>query len=417
MCIFLVARIYAGRWGSVPVAVAGAYLISSTATLFYTPAAESQFQMKHHPQMMFHYIAINCIWIIPSFFATKPKPVDFLLRPISRYLLIFFCIGAWIAVFHQIPYALKSLSQGAHVTRIDLNEAKISPLPSNLVTTISVAFSMFYPCYALAMMAGIAKRQNLGYNLSCAVGILSYLVNGMCFTARDTFIWLSLILVFSLWVYKPVLPRRIQSIAKIAVVVACAAGIAGLSVFTIQRFGERNPLASVFAYLGQQPYVFAETVAEQTNFYGLNLRLPLLAELLGTYEEIVRTVPYEWSFGGFSRDLYSIAGYEIAYGVSVLAATTLCFLFHFLSRSGRVAYLLTLCLYLQFMFQGVFFFRLGLTSGNQYHCIMAAIILVLHIEEWHSSSRCGPRSTKPFGNFNPNTQTSRSAMKKEHNLS
>jgi hypothetical protein len=388
LILFGFARVYAGSWASVPVFVSGAYLLSAAATLGYTPAAESEFQMNHRPAMILHFLLINFIWILPSFFAVKPKPVDFLLRPASRALIISFCIIGWIALLYQLPYAIKSVSQGARITRTDLNQAGIAPLPDSPLTTLAAGFSMFYPIYSLAMMSALAKKRSLFYSVSCAAGVLSYLVNGLSFTARDTFIWLSLMLVFSFWVYNDVLPRKILLKARTAVVLACLSGILGLTAFTMQRFGDRGAISSVFAYLGQQPYVFAETVAEQTEFYGLSLRFPLLARIFNSYDQIVRTVPYEWSFGGFSRDIYSIAGFPTAYGISLAASMALSFGFLYLPKIGRVAYLLLLCLYLQFMVHGVFYFRLGLVSGNQYHLIMLIIILVLHIDEkLHSRSQ------------------------------
>jgi len=187
----------------------------------------------------------------------------------------------------------------------------------------------------------------------------------------------------ALWIYRNEMPKTYSGMVKSLAVLSIACGIGLLSIFTYQRFAGSSVgiFDSLVTYIGQQPYVFAETVAEQSAFYGLNLRLPLIAEMLGSFEPIKRERVYEWTFGTFAKDFYSIAGWPTAFAIT--ATFSLFFTFVFCSRRklNSFSYSLLLILFFQFMTQGVFYFRLGIRAGNYYIIIvlmLAAVVQLLY---------------------------------------
>lgn len=388
----LFSRMYTGTWSTPSAFVTGAYLLSGLATLFFDPYSLAGFTFAHEWTSVMGYLAIIAICLLPAFAMRRPEPADLWGNSLMRLLLAVLAPLAWYAFLYQLPFAIKSLGQGAELTRTILNTDKVSPLPTSYFTTVAVGTSMFYPIYALAAVEGIARRRNPIFILSCLVGMLAALANGICFTSRDMFIWLALTFVYAYWVYSGILETSKRAALRTAMFLGAAACLAGLTFFTIQRFGYRDPLNSVLSYLGQQPYVFAEGVSQQRYFYGLSLKFPLVAEALGVYDETRRTTAYEWTFGGFAKDFYTVAGWKVGFGLAIAFAITLGGSLLASRRQMTPAYLIICYLYLQFMIQGVFFYRLGSPSGNQYHALMVLLVVGLAVVGGGGSP--GPRAAR-----------------------
>lgn len=387
--LLMIARAATGTWSSPAVFVSATYLLSGLATLLFDPYSLQAFAFNHETSSVIGYVALTLIGIAPAFAIRRPEPVDLFANPLMGALLRALALMAWYSFLYQFPFALKSLTQGAEVTREILNVEKVSPLPISYFTTVAVGVSMFYPIYILAFLDGIARKRSIMFQLSCLVGVLAGLANGICFTARDVFIWIALTFVYAYWVYAELIGREARSIIKVFLTFTFTASAAGLVYFTLQRFGYRDPLNSVLSYLGQQPYVFAETVAEQRHFYGLSLKFPVIAEVLGVMDETRRTVSYEWTFGGFAKDFYAVAGWRVAFVMSGTLALGTWLGVVLTRRQHTPAHLLICYLYLQFIVQGMFFYRLGSPSGNQYHILM--FLLIAGLQLMSSPSAPGPR--------------------------
>ena len=290
---------------------------------------------------------------------------------------------AWYAFLFQLPYAVGALRTGADVTRSYLySTGELAGGPTGWWNTIAVGISAYYALYMFLFFAAIAARAGAFYVLSMFIGSTLYIVNSFVFAARDGIIWFLGSMFLCIWLFRPILSQRMNRLLKVLGVTLVIAGALILGLFTFQRFGRQsseNAVQSIFMYFGQQPYVFAETVSQQQEFYGLDLRFPLLAEMFGPVREIRRVSPYEWSFGTFARDFYSVAGWPTAFLLSGVLALTFALSFKLCPQHAALAYVILLTLYFQFMLQGIFYFRMGNIPGNIYIAtmvVMASAMLI-----------------------------------------
>jgi len=352
--------------------------------------------------MMAGYVGLIAMVLAPSTLITRGPVPNLSANPIMRNLVAILLPGAWYAFFYQIPFAYISLKSGADVVRDRLNTEEFTPMPENLLTTLATIVSQFYPIFALAFMEGLAKRRGILYLISCLVGVLCVVVNSICFTARDGVLWLLMSLWIAYWIYSPQMDKPIQKTVRRLSLPALAGAALVLGLFTYQRFVDARVgiVDSLITYVGQQPYVFAETVSEQTQFYGLNMRFPMIAEWLGTYRPTRREFVYEWTFGGFAKDFYAINGWATAFVISgsIGAFYSLAFLLG--RRLNPIASALLLILYFQFASQGLFYFRLGIRAGNYYILTILMLAFVVQMAFPDSGRRQAQDEPKsPSGNL------------------
>lgn len=360
----------------------GLYWVSSVGALVLNTDTLPGFNFDHTWEMLAGYVLLVMLGLLPAYFIGRLPSPDLTGNPLFRLMLLAMIPLAWFSLLYQIPYAFASAKIGADVIRARLNTEDYAPLPQNLLTTVATATSQFYPLYALAAVDAFVRRRGVVPIVSCVAGALCVVVNSICFAARDGVLWFLMSFWLAYWMYRQeLLTDRLAKLLRVAGVLAVAGALLVLSVFTYQRFATSNIgiLDSVVTYFGQQPYVFAETVAEQTDFYGMNMRLPLIAEWRGTFEPIRRENVYEWTFGTFAKDFYAMNGWTTAFAASAAIAGLFTFVFRLGRRLNPFSLCLLLLLYFQFMTQGMFYFRLGTKAGNVYLLLIFLFALVLQL--------------------------------------
>lgn len=361
------------------------YLVSAFASFFVPEAMLSGFDYSLYGAV--HYIGYTLfvsISLLPILLL-KGRKYTLLQYPPQNSIRWFFLISSfsiWLALIYQIPYAITAISIGAEEIRHGLNVLREGVLPPTFLTTFSVVTSSFYVLFIFMFFYAVANRMSFFYIVSTFVGGTLYVVSSICFTARDGALFYMLTVLFAYIVFRSDLPINIQKRLSKAIVLAVVVISSFLVIFTAQRFfstgDTQELLAGTLGYIGQQPFVFAETIVSQTNFYGFDLRFPLISILLtGAEVEVVRSMPYEWSFGTFLKDYYSMFGWP-----SLITMTVIQFLFFYSQfsrkkKTGSLAGILIVAFYFQFMLSGVFYFRLGTRGGNLYMVIYALLVIVV----------------------------------------
>jgi hypothetical protein len=360
------------------------YFGSAVAALFVDPAVLQRNGLRIEDQdwlVLVGYSVCTLLFLLPAFFLRNrmvPRiKVDLVERAVKLSVpLILF------SFLYMAPVALKATLLGAASVRSQLNNDGIGLLPVSPLTTLAVVTAQFYLLFAFAFVLLTVRGGKRWIRLVAFLGSTLYIVNALCFAARDGILWFLVAYLWALWITRPLMsPAAVTRIRRLVYPIA-ALGLLVFGLFSVQRFGDRHDASLtdyLVAYYGTQPYVFATTVASQTTFYEGHLRFPLVVGVLGGERHVQRTVAYEWSFGTFIKDFYSEGGWYPLVFSALLFPPALIVALLSTASSAPGAYVLLSMLYVQFMAQGVFYFRLGSRAGNLYivAVICAASILVI----------------------------------------
>lgn len=350
------------------------YIFSAILSIFIDESFLDYFDFNKYTA--FHYLAytffialtISPIILLKGY--SFKTPINF---EITNIIWLFYLISScliWFSLIYQIPYAISAVSLGAVDTRLSLNVEGQSVLPETLATTIAVTVSSFYMIFIMLYFIAIKKSMNRFFILSMFVGGILYVVSSLCFMARDGALFYAISFVFVYSLFRFQLSNKQRNRFKIAIILVLTITCLIVASITIQRFytdGDTHRLiAGTVGYLGQQPYVFAETIVSQHKFYGLSLRLPLIQMLFGSVKEISRTEVYEWTFGTFLKDFYAISGWSSLWLLSLLFTCFFGLIFIRRKKYHPITFSIIIILYFHFMTTGVFYFRLGSRAGNLY---------------------------------------------------
>lgn len=274
----------------------------------------------------------------------------------------------FFSFFYLLPFAIASLVTGADTVRTSVIYEE-GVLPSSFLTTIAVGVAHFYGFFIILWYYSRICNFGKFYSISMLFGAATGLLWGLVYSARDILIWIPLTFIFGYWLWQDNLEIKDKAKIWMYIKIIPIFFISIFALFTFQRFSgsESGIGGSLIEYFGVQPYVFSEMVTVHRDFYGLSLRFPFIAEIFGTYEPIVRRTPYEWQFGTLLSDFYSVSGW----GGYLLIISFFLF-FGFLSALiSRNNYLyprasIMMMIYFIIITQGLFYFRLGSSAGNQF---------------------------------------------------
>jgi hypothetical protein len=341
---------------------------------FVTPDILKDLKLNHNITSVLIMSVLLFLVLIPSFSISK-LDLKKILR--SNFLEIFLkasIIPIFFSFLYLLPFAIASVSSGAANVRTGLSNTGV--LPPNIITTFAVGMSLFYPLFIMLFFYCRVLNLSKWYQFGMLVGSSLGVLGGLVFTARDRLIWVPLFFLLGYWIWGELISRKDQKKLLISGALMVSICIYTVAIFTVDRFSNTSEgiWGTTLIYFGAQPFVFAETIAEQTEPFGISLRFPVLAKILGSYEEITRVTPYEWMFGSFLSDFYAINGW--------FSLVTLCFaisaIFYFLFKSKKideVAKMLLILLYCQIVVQGIFYFSLGFEGGN-YYLVMMVVMMV-----------------------------------------
>jgi len=360
------------------------YMLSAVSSLFVDQDLLPYFNMAQHSFFSYLiYTASLLVMLAPIVLFKGFKFTSFTLD--VGYGVYFFYLGCSILILfsfvYQVPYALKAISFGALEVREGLNVDGQGVLPQNIFTTIAVVTSSFYVVFIFMFFFSLYKGMSLYFKLTMFLGSSLYVVSSLAFTARDGALFWIFTMFFVFYLFEPVLDEKLVRRFKAILFVGSLGMLFVLASFTAQRFfsdGDTDRLLSgTVGYIGQQPYVFAETILKQEQFYGLDLRFPLISSFFGgDGAKVQRYEVYEWTFGTLAKDFYAVNGYFSL--VILVALIALPFTLYFRKRRvNPVLYLLVMGFYFQLMSTGVFYFRLGTRGGNLYIILFFALMFVL----------------------------------------
>lgn len=329
------------------------------------------------------YTALN--FTIYSFFIFLFLYPALYLKPISittyiprSKLLHFIMINmVFLGIFsflYQLPYAIQGLMIGAVDLRHQMNVEGFQLLPNSIFTTLAVAISYFYLFYIAFFFLSIVQKRNYFIRLGLLIGSLSYIISGLAFTTRDVFVFYALGFLFMYFYFHNLFPTKTKSIIKTISSLLLLLMLIGIYYISSQRFTGQSEHESFqqgsIGYIAQQPFVFAETVEQQTQFFEGNLRFPVFKSMIGEQKEIMRTQQYEWSFGTFIKDFYSTGGFVFLTIMTMIFVPLFYIKLRYQSKNNFYQKLIVSSFYFQFMSMGVFYFKLGTRAGNIYMLLL-----------------------------------------------
>jgi hypothetical protein len=322
------------------------------------------------------YAASIIAFLLPVFFLHN-RDSELLAPTIVERIAILSAPFVIFAFVYLLPYAWQGATRGAADVRAELNNLGISLLPVSPLTTLAVIVAQFYALFAVMFVIATARGGTRLARSVCFLGSTLYLLNALCFAARDGFLWFIIAYGWALWYARPLIaPRTLLRLRRVIGPVVLG-GMTLFGLFSFQRFGDRaaaTTLEYMVAYYGSQPYVFATTVRQQHEFYEGRLRFPLFVDPMEQDQKVLRTLPYEWSFGTFIKDLYAEGGWYLIFACVAVVPGLAILLLVLSSGVNAEAFTLISILYVQFMAQGVFYLRLGMRAGNLYIVCVAILI-------------------------------------------
>lgn len=358
------------------------YFLSSFFSLFVDLNWLFKYGYSDHYDLyvLFLYVSLIFLIIVPGFVLERAN-IDWSKR---NSLLDFIVTWAWpfllFSVIYLAPFALKSLVTGAELVRSTVIYEE-GVLPVSPLTTVAVGTAQFFSLFIILWFYAEIKSYSKFIKYSLLLGPLAGILWGFVFAARDVLIWVPLMFLLGYWYWYDYLNDKFKKTFKNLLLVTLTLSVGFFSLFTYQRFSssQEGIVGSIVGYFGYQPYVFGEMINTHTDFYGLNLRFPFLAKILGIYKDTIRDQPYEWQFGTMLTDFYGVSGWS--------SLILLCFLFVFFSfftlkKNSLInpeARLVIMILYFNIVTQGIFYFRLGSVSGNQYIVLMLLLAFLLNI--------------------------------------
>ena len=328
------------------------------------------------------YTAIN--FTIYSFFLFLFLLPSLYLKPITKttliprnrltlHLMLLLSFLGLYSLIYQIPYAIMALSIGAVDIRNQISIEKVFILPDSPFTTLAVGISTFYIFYIAFFFIAIVQKRHLIVRISLLIASLSYIVSGLIFTGRDAVIFYTFSFLFVFLYFRNLLAKTtIKKLNKLYIFLLVML-VFFLSLISLQRFNDQSDYSLAYGtigYIAQQPFVFSETIEIQNKFYEGHLRFPVFVSMFTPLKEIVRTDPYEWSFGTFIKDFYSEGGYLFLISMTLLFVPLFFVKIRSCNKNSFYRNLIIVLFYFQFMSSGVFYFKLGSRSGNIYMIVL-----------------------------------------------
>lgn len=380
---------YRGK-NSLPLIVIGLYFLSSFLVIFVD--VDGWYPYLHNLSLnassFLLYSMLLAACLLPALFMKPTLDRRFLKLVIPDHLIYAVVIGGIFSVLYLAPHAVSTMSSDLRDLRLQrLLDNEISALPRTFLTTLALGISYFYAFYiALFFLALVQKRSKL-IIFGLLLASLSFVVSGLVFATRDVFVFYALSFVSTFVYFQELIPKRIKSVFGKWVILLVIPMFLGVVFVSMQRFGDADQLLrGTVGYLGQQPFIFAETLYMQSEFYNGSLRFPIVTKLLGQHVEIIRTSNYERSFGTFIKDMYSEGGYFFMLSFTALFSVFFATKLRQFRRMRPVQSLILNIFYIQFMSMGIFYFKMGSQAGNIYMLVLFFVYLYFGLNR-RSSAR------------------------------
>lgn len=368
--------------------VIGLYFLS--AFLIFFVDVETWYPFFHKdsytPLNFSIYSLFLFLYLYPLLFIKPIINLDYIPKSkIITFIMFLMSILGLFSIIYQFPYAIKGLSIGAEALKNQMNNKDFFLLPKSPLTTIAVGTSYFYLFYIAFFFISIIQKRHMFIRVGLLIGSFSYIVSGLAFTARDVFIFYGIGFVFVFLYFKHILSYKIKRYITIILILSSSILITLMLIITFQRFDNSryNISYGIIGYIAQQPFVFSETITYQENFDYGNRRFPFFKSLFTEVSEVKNMKPYEWTFGTFVKDLYSVNGYSFLIIFTLIIVTIFYYKLKNSSNGNFYRNLIVILFYFQFTSTGLFYIKLGERAGNIY----MILLLILYIATFFKIER------------------------------
>jgi len=364
----------------------GVYFLSTFLSFFFDPKSFDGFKSaESYSNLHFILYGLLICYSLSPLYVIKERDK----RPLLNYFKFSFkhnniinilIVGNIFAIVYMLPYAIKSMALGATEIRnqvLVLEETFV--LPPTILTTIAVAFSTFFSVYIGLFYLSLKSNLTKSKKIFLFIISFSYVVNSLCFTGRDGLIFYLLLTIIFITNYWGIFSRLERKRIYLLGFIVGGLGLFILTKITNERFEDSSN--GTMGYIATQPYVFAENIDKRNSFangffYGTSVRFPLVNNLTGQkVVEYDREEQYEWTFGTFLTDFYSINGLVT---MLLLLVFFIEFFKYYLRKSYNMPlrFMLTYVFYIHFIISGLFYFKLGTFSGNIYILVLMILIMI-----------------------------------------
>lgn len=338
---------------------------------------------------IFVFAICLCVGFIPWLVfdkRTKNKIFEIKDSAIPPLKISFTILIIWslFSIIYLMPSAITSLAMGASETRAILYSGKGQVLPQSPFTTLAVAGASCYIYAILFFYIACLSPKLKRYRVWLIISSLSYIVNCLAFTARDGLIFIPLIYLVFYLVFKRSLHIKIMLNIKKRIKLIVILAVSFLVVFSLSRFagsGKKTDWESVysgtFGYITQQPYVFDATIKGQDDFWGFEVRFPLINRILGIEEHEVnrKDNSFEWSFGTMYAEHYSAFGWSSLILITLITVLFFSFGISYLfKRKKYFGAILIFNVYCYLSISGMFYTRAGANVNLNIFYLLLSLI-------------------------------------------
>lgn len=356
-----------------------AYLFSAIAALIYDPSRLPGAHIERQSSSSyFIYSLLLAIGLVPVL-NNKRLPIrEPLFQKTSSINagIIGAALMAWYAALYLLPFAIKGFALGAGSVKGSGFGSGLALLPANIFTTFAVVVASCYALYIAMFFICVINRFNLLITYSMLLGSVTMLINQVAQGNRAAAVMFLAMFIFCYYVFKDWLDRRSRRRVRIMGVALGMISAVVLIAFTLQRFGGGGRAGvglsgGTLAYIGMQPYTFAEVLSDDHGVrYGIRQLLPLFYGGNDPFTAGERIYPFEWQFGTYLMNLYLMYGQVSLFIGAIVVPTFFMIWMRKRDKKQDYAYLLAYLLYFQFMIEGVFYLMLGSRGGNLYILIV-----------------------------------------------
>lgn len=219
--------------------------------------------------------------------------------------------------------------------------------------------SNIYPLFIFSFPLGFYHytRKDKKMAVLLFISSLSILVYGLSRAARQEFILWILDLATSFLMFSKGFSRRSIKRAALAIVLLVAGVGVVLYIATLSRFGNTDPLSSVFSYASGQPYnagYFLEHLGSQKLWGQANFCYVVGKPYITIYNDVINSSMYLNVFGSIVGSYFLDFGYFSIFFIGLIAFFFTRFIRVF-KKNGSIMFLYMYVIYLNMMIYGVFY--------------------------------------------------------------
>lgn len=320
-------------------------------------------------------------------------------KSIKRFKILFISliIISFYSIIYLAPIAIKAMTLGAGNVRQMLHAGEYTLIQSSIFMTMAVAGGFLNIYAVLFFYISCLTPELKKYRIWLVLSSLSNIVAALAITQRDQLVFLPILYIIFYLIFKKSFEFKISKSIKKRIHLITIAAASIIIIFSLSRFAGNDEninwdrvYSGTFGYINQQPYVFDETIKGQTDFWGFEVRFPLINRILGIEQYSVnrKDNSFEWSFSTMYGEHYSAFGWIGLIGISLVYVLFYSIGFKILRRNKNPFGLLLLFTVFCFIsVSGMFYTRAGGSVYMNIFFIALSIIPFLFPKNFLQSHR------------------------------